>query len=85
VESAVVVMTVAPGGPASRAELKRGDVIMAVAEEPVFDLAEFYTRLWALGPAGVKVPLTLSRGGDIFDVEIRSVDRGALLKKPRFN
>lgn len=85
IEETVVVADVAPGGPAARAELRRGDLILGVGEHPVSDLAEFYTQLWALGEAGVTVPLTLSRGGDIFPVEIRSVDRKALLKRPRLN
>ena len=49
------------------------------------DLAEFYTALWGLGAPGVIVPLTVQREGDEFEVEIRSADRAALLKKPRFN
>ncbi|HTK35930.1 MAG TPA: S1C family serine protease [Caulobacteraceae bacterium] len=85
VDSSVVVLALAAGGPASRAELRRGDIILAVDEHPVVDLADFYTRLWSLGAAGATVPLTLSRGGDVFDVEIRSVDRASMLKKPRFN
>jgi hypothetical protein len=48
----------------------------------VADLAAFYRRLWALGPAGVDVPLTLKRGADVFDVEVRSADRRKLLKQP---
>ena len=46
---------------------------------------DFYTALWALGPAGVTVPLSLQREGDVFDVEIRSADRASRLKKRRFN
>jgi S1-C subfamily serine protease len=58
---------------------------VAVAERAVSDLADFYTRLWAQGPAGAAIPLRIQREGDVFDVEIRSADRTALLKKPRFN
>lgn len=81
----VVVFGTSPKGPAARAELRAGDVIVAVAERPVSDLAEFYTQLWAHGPAGAAIPLRIQREGDVFDVEIRSADRTALLKKPRFN
>ena len=42
-------------------------------------------RLWAQGPAGAVIPLRVQREGDAFDVEIRSADRTALLRKPRFN
>ncbi len=81
----VVIAGVSPRGPAARAELRPGDVVLAVDEVPVSDLAEFYTRLWAQGPAGAIIPLRIQRDGDVFDVEIRSVDRATLLRKPRFN
>lgn len=81
----VVVLGVAGRGPAGRAELRRGDVVLAVAGRPISGLADFYQQLWGLGAAGVSVPLTLWRGGDVFEVELRSVDRSAMLKKRRFN
>lgn len=81
----VVVVGVSPRGPASRAELRPGDLILAVAGRPVTDLAEFYTEMWAQGPAGATIPLNIQRDEDVFDVEIRSVDRTALLRKPKIN
>ena len=84
-EEKLVVLGVSPGGPAAKAELRRGDIILALDQDRVDDLAGFYRALWALGPAGVEVPLTLSREGDVFDVRLRSADRTALLKKRRLN
>lgn len=84
-ESQVVLVGVSPGSPAARAELRAGDLILAVADEEVADLAEFYTALWSQGLAGVTVPLRIQREHDVFEVEIRSVDRNALLKKPKLN
>jgi len=81
----VVLSGVSPRGPAARAQLRAGDVILAVAGAPVSDLAGFYTRLWAQGPAGATIPLRIQRDGDVFDVEIRSADRSAQLRKPRLN
>jgi S1-C subfamily serine protease len=81
----VIVVGVNPHGPAARAELRAGDIILAVGGAAVDDLADFYTRLWAQGPAGATIPLRIRRDGDDFDVEIRSADRAALLKKPRMN
>jgi S1-C subfamily serine protease len=85
VEDRVVVVGIAPKGPASRAELRTGDVILAVNGEDVSDSAEFYRALWSLGVAGVDVPLTLYRGGDTFDVELVSTDRNRLLKAPKLH
>jgi S1-C subfamily serine protease len=85
VSDRVMVSGVSPGGPAHRAELRAGDVILAVDGSPVSELAELYRRMWALGPAGVVVPLTLRREADVFDVEVRSMDREALMVRPRFN
>jgi S1-C subfamily serine protease len=81
----IVIGGISPRSPAERAELKAGDLILALADRPVADLADLYTRMWALGPAGVTIPLTLERDGDVFDVEVRSADRMKLLRKPRFN
>jgi S1-C subfamily serine protease len=83
--SKVVVMDVSAGGPATRAEVRAGDVILAVAGQPVTSLADFYTKLWALGPAGVIAPLRLRRERDVFDIEVRTIDRASRLKKRRFN
>jgi len=81
----VVIVAVNPHGPAARAELKPGDAILTVGGEPIGDLADFYTQLWAQGPAGAVIPMGIQREDDVFDVEIRSADRAAMLKKPRYN
>lgn len=85
IEDRVVAVGIVPKGPADRAELRAGDAILAVKGEKVSDAAQLYRKLWALGPAGVDVPLTLHREGDIFDVVIKSTDRARMLKKPRLH
>ena len=74
-------------GPAARAELKPGDLILAVRGEMVSGQMQFYRKFWALGPAGVDVPLTLYREGDTFDVTISRVigSREKFLKGPRLH
>lgn len=81
----VVVVGVSPKGPAARAELRAGDIILAVDGVRVSTLTDFYTRLWAQGPAGATIPLRIKRDGDVFEVEIKSRDRAALLRKPKYN
>lgn len=85
VEDKVVVVGIAPKGPAARAELKTGDVVLAVKGEKVTTLASFYRKVWALGTAGVEVPLTLYREGVTFDVRVNSSDRAKFLKGPRLH
>jgi S1-C subfamily serine protease len=85
IEDKIVVVGIAPKGPAARAELKTGDVVVSVAGEPVSTLAGFYRRIWSLGAAGVEVPLTLYRDGVTFEVRVNSSDRMKFLKAPRMH
>jgi S1-C subfamily serine protease len=85
IEDKVVVAGMSPKGPAARAELKIGDVIVAVKGERVTSQREFYKKFWALGSAGVDVPLTLYREGDTFNVVLTSTDRARMQRKPRLH
>lgn len=79
----VYVTGVAEGGPTHLADIREGDLISRVADHDVATLPDFYRRLWAVGPAGSGVPLTAIRGGTRMQVNVRSVDRVALLKRPQ--
>ncbi|MBV8700406.1 MAG: serine protease [Bradyrhizobium sp.] len=85
IDDKVVVIGIAGNGPAARAELKTGDVILAVKGETISSQAEFYRKLWSLGAAGVDVPLTVHHEGVTFDVVLASTDRAKLLKAPRLH
>jgi S1-C subfamily serine protease len=84
-EGKVVVVGLADEGPADRADVKVGDVVLAVAGQPVGDLAGFFRRVWALGDAGVEVPLAVFRDGRIHELRIASTDRNRLLKGGRLH
>src|SRR5277367_523848 len=85
IDNKVVVIGISGNGPAARAELKAGDVILAVKGEKITSQSGFYRKLWALGPAGVDVPLTVHHEGVTFDVVLASTDRTRLLKAPRLH
>lgn len=85
IENRVVVVGVSAKGPAARAELKAGDVILAVKGEHVSSQTQFYRKLWSLGPAGVDVPLTIYHEGVTFDVVLASTDRAKMLKAPQLH
>jgi len=85
IDQRIVIVGVSSKGPAARAELKAGDVILAINGEKITSHASFYRKLWALGPAGVDVPLTVHHEGDTFDVVLTSTDRARLLKSPQLH
>ena len=85
IDNRVVVIGISGNGPAARAELKAGDVILAVKGEKITSQSAFFRKLWSLGPAGVDVPLTVHHEGVTFDVVLASTDRTRLLKAPRLH
>ncbi len=85
IDNRLVVVGVASKGPAARAELKTGDVILAVDGDKVTSQTGFYRKFWSLGSAGVDVPLTVYHEGVTFDVTLTSIDRMKLLKAPRLH
>lgn len=75
------VARVSPEGPAERAGVKAGDVVIAVGGERVSSLADFYRKVWARGDAGVEVPLRLLQGLQVREVTVRSIDRVEHLRR----
>ena len=71
-------------GPAERAGLQPGDLILAVGGKEVEGLGDFYRKIWVTGDAGVDVSLSILRGIKIKEITVHSVDRYQfLLMKPR--
>jgi S1-C subfamily serine protease len=71
----LLVGRVTPGGPAERAGLQRGDVIVSVSGRQPLDLADFYRKVWAQGPAGTTISLEVLHGDKVQHREIRSINR----------
>ena len=80
VRGRLFVTRVSPEGPAERAGLREGDIVIGVGTEPVATLAEFYRRVWTRGPAGVEIPLRVLQGAQVRDVLVRSIDRQAYFR-----
>ena len=76
----VFVIRIHPGGPAQKANLQIGDLVLKVNRQPVSGQADFYRKVWALGKAGVAVPISILRGTEIQDITVRSDDRYKFLK-----
>ena len=75
----------APNGPADKAGIQAGDLVLEVGGSPVGGLADMLRTIWSLGEAGVQVPLTVVRNGRPVSITVPSADRGDYLKMPRMH
>jgi serine protease Do len=76
----LLVGRVTPGGPAEKAGLRRGDVIVSVNGEPPKNLADFYRKIWAQGSAGANVPLDVLQDNAVRHLTVQSINRLDVLK-----
>jgi S1-C subfamily serine protease len=82
VEDRLVIVGLADRGPAKKADLRTGDIVLSVGGTDVSDLASFFRRIWAQGEAGVEVPITVYRDGETMDLRVKSSERNRFLKGP---
>lgn len=85
IEDRVVVVGLAKNGPAQRANLQTGDIVLAVGGTEVQNLAGLFRKIWSLGQAGVEVPLLAYRDGKTLDLRVKSGDRARFLKAPKLH
>lgn len=85
VEERLVVAGLADDGPAELADVQVGDIVEKVNGARVSTLAEMFRRVWAVGPAGSDIPMTVIREGERLDLTIASIARGQLLKGPQLH
>src|SRR5438874_1158020 len=69
VTSGILVISVEPNGPAHRAGLREGDVIVAYGSHPVASIDELH-RLLTEAQVGTKIELTLLRSGEKLTLEV---------------
>jgi S1-C subfamily serine protease len=73
-DETVTVTGVVPGGPAEKAGLERGDVVLSVDGDPVTSLRELYNALWRRAP-GQTVGMQVLRDESIHVIELVAGDR----------
>lgn len=71
----LLVGRVTVGGPADKAGIRRGDVIIGVGGEPTKHLADFYRKIWSRGAAGASIPLDVQNDNQRRRVEVKSINR----------
>lgn len=76
----VIVLRTSPDGPAEKAGLKTGDIILKVGKTPVKGLGDFFRKVWALGAAGIDVPLSVLQGTEVRQVKVKSANRNEYLR-----
>jgi len=81
-EGRVVVARVTADSPAQAGGIQRGDVILAVDDEPVASLESFYKRLWKRANPDDEIRITLQRGEERRTIVVRGVDRMTTMAKP---
>jgi S1-C subfamily serine protease len=77
----LLVTRVSPDGPADKAGIHSGDIVLGVGRDPVTSHEELYRKVWGLGAAGVEVPLKMLQGVDTRDLKLRSIDRFQYFKE----
>ena len=75
IQGKVIVTRVSSDGPAEEAGLKAGDIIVGLGGQALTGQADFYTRLWKSGDAGVEVTLDVLKGNKIEPVKVKSIAR----------
>jgi S1-C subfamily serine protease len=73
VETGVLVVSPEPGGPASKAGVQEGDVIVAYDDRPIPGIDELH-RMLTDQKVGVKSALTIIRGGEKLTLSITPED-----------
>jgi S1-C subfamily serine protease len=77
----LLVTRVSPDGPADKAGIRNGDIVLGVGRDPVTSHEELYRKVWGLGAAGVEVPLKVLQGVDMREMKLRSIDRFQYFKE----
>lgn len=75
VRGRIFVGRVTAGGPAQQAGLSANDIVVGVNGAQPRSLGDFYRKVWALGAAGVMVPLDVLQGTRVHRIDVKSINR----------
>ena len=75
VQGSLIVTRISPESPAEDAGLRAGDIIVGIGGQPIKGQADFYTKLWASGEAGVEIPVDVLKGNRVENYKVKSIDR----------
>ena len=75
IQGHLVVTRVTREGPAEKSGLRPGDIILRIGQDDIAGQVDFYRKLWARGPAGTEIKLSVLQGSQLKDLSIQSIDR----------
>jgi S1-C subfamily serine protease len=78
----IVIAGVSGRGPARKADVRPGDIVLSIGDTEVKTLSGFFKAIWNQGDAGIEVPMLLNRNGRTVQMRVKSTDRSRLLKGP---
>jgi len=73
-DKGAVIGQVMPGGPAERAGLKRGDIVVAINNKPTGDVTTLRNQISEL-PPGTRAPIRVARGANEVTLEVEVAKR----------
>ncbi|MEO8134597.1 MAG: S1C family serine protease [Betaproteobacteria bacterium] len=80
VEGRVFVSKVQADGPAERAGLRSGDILLAVGGTKIAKLEELYAAIWKGAQPGDEVTLTVLQGAEVKQIVVKSMDRSDYMR-----
>ena len=81
----LAVIGIAENGPAHKAGVQPGDLVLGVGGAPIGDLPDLFRTIWDVGAAGVKVPLNVWREGETMTFNVPSIGPPGTDASPRMN
>ena len=75
VQGHLFVTTISTGGPADKAGIKQGDIVVSVGSDGVTTQEAFYRKLWTSGSAGARIALRVLQGAELRTITVDSIAR----------
>lgn len=79
----LLITRVSDEGPAMKAGLAKGDIIVGLHGKPLENAADFYRKLWSSGDPGVEVEVDVVKGNTLETIAVTTMERGQYLRKPQ--
>ena len=80
----VKITRVNDNGPAAKAGFSVNDTILAVNNEKINSIEDFYKVVWSFGGPGTKLQFDIERNQEKLNIELTTMDRNDFFVKPKY-